>query len=618
MIYLEKKQRYMLKGDLHIHTEYSDGDVLDEVLFNAVDSGLDFIAVTDHDTSKGVPFVQEWFKRKGLPVIVIPGCEVTGPGCHLLALGCDEDIICSDSIKNISDEVHQKGGILCAAHPCWSRTIKTFWDNRLFHKSVSKGYFDGIELINYSANYDEDGNVDNGNIPVIEYYRKLQQAGINIPITAGSDAHQAAEIGNVYMIAFPEACTADSVLKAIFKDNMSVVRWKGEVYGPPAAVALYKEYCVLFNEQESFRESIHCSLERQENESDVIFNVSNHIPVTNHYDIKTYIDSELEIVKADKELSEYTVKRNAVNSGRDSMFIGIETGKYSVIKGVITNTESRVLIESKPGIKDGRVIYTVKITNKYSKPLKDTQLHLEINGKANVFIRDIEPGKCVEYDIPAEDILLCGKENKLKIVLLDKSELLIDKQELSVMIHAVNNHDNEYVKLEQYVLKDKKRSDDVEAKTAFCYDDDELTITTVVKDNYFHQPYTGGMIYIGDSIQIGLDPQCGRSIFNMKEVRTFEYQLALTPDGAQVIPNMLPAGVDAKPELDVSVDGNLYTYIFKIKWKDLGIKPGTGTTIGCNIIVNINDGSGRRGWLQWTPGIGDRKRAADWGWLVLN
>jgi len=89
MIYLEKKQRYMLKGDLHIHTEFSDGDVLDEVLFKAVDSGLDFFAVTDHDTSKGVPFAQEWLKRKGLPAIVIPGSEVTDPGCHLLALGCN-------------------------------------------------------------------------------------------------------------------------------------------------------------------------------------------------------------------------------------------------------------------------------------------------------------------------------------------------------------------------------------------------------------------------------------------------------------------------------------------------------------------------------------------------
>ncbi len=185
------------------------------------------------------------------------------------------------------------------------------------------------------------------------------------------------------------------------------------------------------------------------------------------------------------------------------------------------------------------------------------------------------------------------------------------------MIHAISNDNNDYLKLEQYVLKDEKRDDDVEAKTAFCYDDEELTITTIVKDNYFHQPYTGNMTYVGDSIQLGLDPQCSRAMFNMKAMQTFEYQLALTPEGEQIVSNMLPVGVVSKPLLNVSVDDNLYTYTFKIKWKELEIKPETGTVLGFNIIININDGGGRRGWIQWTPGIGDGKRAADWGWLVL-
>ena len=168
------------------------------------------------------------------------------------------------------------------------------------------------------------------------------------------------------------------------------------------------------------------------------------------------------------------------------------------------------------------------------------------------------------------------------------------------------------------VLKDEKRDDDVEAKIVFCYNDEELTIKTIIQDNYFHQPYTGNMTYIGDSIQLGIDPQCSRSMFNMKAKKTFEYQLALTPEGEQIVPNMLPIGVDSKPLLNVSVEDNLYTYTFKIKWQELGIKPSPGTTLGFNIIININDGGGRRGWLQWTPGIADGKRAADWGWLVLD
>jgi hypothetical protein len=36
------------------------------------------------------------------------------------------------------------------------------------------------------------------------------------------------------------------------------------------------------------------------------------------------------------------------------------------------------------------------------------------------------------------------------------------------------------------------------------------------------------------------------------------------------------------------------------------------------MIYNINDGGGRRGYLGWRNGIGDRKRSADWGYVVLN
>ncbi len=399
MIYLKNEQCYMLKGDLHIHTEYSDGDVLDEVLFQSVNSGLDFLAVADHDTSKGVPFAQEWLKRKGLPTIVIKGCEVTGPGCHLLALGCDENIMCSDSIENISEEVHKKNGFLCAAHPCWSRTKKTFWDNRLFHNCAEDGKFDGIELINYSANYDEDGNAKKGNIPVIEYYKTLQKAGINIPVTVGSDAHMAHEIGNVYMIAFPEACNSDSVLKTIFKDNMAVACWKGEIYGPPAAIALYKEYSALFNEQENFRKLIHCSLARQENESDIILKVTN-----NNCPAKIYFDPELELIE------ECTFKRSSIRSGYDSIFFEFETAEFSVIRGVITNTESRVVIDSKPDIRDEQIAYRINITNKHFKTLDNAKLLLQINDKNYEFIMNIDSEKSSKYDILEDDILLCGKK----------------------------------------------------------------------------------------------------------------------------------------------------------------------------------------------------------------
>ena len=52
---LRGKSRIVLQNsaDLHLHTEYSDGDDLDKVLEHAVKAGLDAIAVTDHDEIEG-------------------------------------------------------------------------------------------------------------------------------------------------------------------------------------------------------------------------------------------------------------------------------------------------------------------------------------------------------------------------------------------------------------------------------------------------------------------------------------------------------------------------------------------------------------------------------------
>ena len=76
-----------LRGDLHCHTRYSDGDSWpSEVLHAAAEAGLDFLGVTDHNT---VAHLAEYGAGgHGLPV-VIPGVEVTTYGGHWNAWGTD-------------------------------------------------------------------------------------------------------------------------------------------------------------------------------------------------------------------------------------------------------------------------------------------------------------------------------------------------------------------------------------------------------------------------------------------------------------------------------------------------------------------------------------------------
>ncbi|MBA3411583.1 MAG: PHP domain-containing protein, partial [Geodermatophilaceae bacterium] len=65
-----------LAGDLHAHTVHSDGDrTIDELAALAVGAGLDFLAVTDHNTVSHHPLLADAARRAGL--ILLPGQELT-------------------------------------------------------------------------------------------------------------------------------------------------------------------------------------------------------------------------------------------------------------------------------------------------------------------------------------------------------------------------------------------------------------------------------------------------------------------------------------------------------------------------------------------------------------
>jgi hypothetical protein len=76
-----------LRGDLHCHTLYSDGDSWpSEMLTSAAEAGLDFLGVTDHNNVAHQ--LAYGPGGDGLP-IVLPGVEVTTYGGHWNAWGTD-------------------------------------------------------------------------------------------------------------------------------------------------------------------------------------------------------------------------------------------------------------------------------------------------------------------------------------------------------------------------------------------------------------------------------------------------------------------------------------------------------------------------------------------------
>jgi hypothetical protein len=108
--------RRWLAGDLHAHTLHSDGALtVDELARFAAESGLDFIAVTDHNTVSHHRELAPAARRYG--VTLIPGQEVTTSEGHAGALG---DIGWVDFRRPAPEwlqATRDRGGLLSVNHP---------------------------------------------------------------------------------------------------------------------------------------------------------------------------------------------------------------------------------------------------------------------------------------------------------------------------------------------------------------------------------------------------------------------------------------------------------------------------------------------------------------------
>jgi len=105
-------------GVLHVHTTHSDGGgTIDDVVQTAQRTGLDFVAVTDHNNLDGKP-------REGYhgDLLLLVGVEVSTTSGYVLGLGIpDPAFRFSGDVRDALDDIRQLGGTAFAAHPTSSR-----------------------------------------------------------------------------------------------------------------------------------------------------------------------------------------------------------------------------------------------------------------------------------------------------------------------------------------------------------------------------------------------------------------------------------------------------------------------------------------------------------------
>ncbi|ACB86371.1 PHP domain-containing protein [Natranaerobius thermophilus] len=143
---------YVYKGNIHIHTKYSDGtSTIEEIAEKAKKRNLDFIIINDHRHLLGKQRRLEGYYHD---VLVIIGSEINLEKNHYLAIGIDEEIPRNeDNPQEVIDEVNRQGGIGFIAHP-YEKGSPLVRNNRTYPWTDwdAQG-FTGMEIINYSSQW---------------------------------------------------------------------------------------------------------------------------------------------------------------------------------------------------------------------------------------------------------------------------------------------------------------------------------------------------------------------------------------------------------------------------------------------------------------------------------
>ena len=161
---------------------------------------------------------------------------------------------------------------------------------------------------------------------------------------------------------------------------------------------------------------------------------------------------------------------------------------------------------------------------------------------------------------------------------------------------------------------------DLSGRLTAAWNDTSLRLSLEVTDDVHHQPFKAdGPLFDGDSVQIGIDTLCNRSVNYDND--DYELCFGLTRNGPEFSVFAAPGGMAERLKKQAVFkavrEGEITRYDIELPWSALGVKPKRGMKLGFSFLVNDNDGAVRKGFLQWTSGIGPRKDPRQFGTLIL-
>ncbi|MGN0179033.1 MAG: sugar-binding protein [Monoglobaceae bacterium] len=165
-------------------------------------------------------------------------------------------------------------------------------------------------------------------------------------------------------------------------------------------------------------------------------------------------------------------------------------------------------------------------------------------------------------------------------------------------------------------IKDWGGTNDVSGSCMLMWDEENLYVGIEVTDSVFTPAPADENQWNGDDIQIGVYyGDEGFLAIGQASATYHEIGLALTEKGPQAWrwlsqDNVIPNGELLDLDFAVVNKGTKTYYEARIPWTTLlnpGQQPKAGQEIAFSYLINDNDGNGRRGWIEYTSGIGETK-----------
>lgn len=202
------------RGDMHLHTEHSDGARTPAGAAAAARAaGLDYIVSTEHNTASASG---TWGAHAGPDLLIIDGEEITTRNGHYLALGLpagawiDWRYRAADGVfVRVVHQIHALGALAVAAHP-FTPCLGCAW---------KFGYpgLDAVEVWNGEWTLDDEA-------AVAAWDGQLVAAGVGggwLPAVGNSDAHSLSqEIGRPHNVVYARDLDRGSILDAVLAGRL--------------------------------------------------------------------------------------------------------------------------------------------------------------------------------------------------------------------------------------------------------------------------------------------------------------------------------------------------------------------------------------------------------------